>query len=55
MFNVQQSKLGQTWVEIDGEICGATPDERGPIGGGVGYTGFVTPKSISASTRMPAF
>ena len=26
-----------TWVEIDGAVYGAKPDERGPIGGGSGY------------------
>jgi hypothetical protein len=31
-----------TWVEIDGAVYGAQPDERGPIGGGEGYTGVVT-------------
>lgn len=33
---------GQTWVEINGETYGARPDERGPIGGGPGYTGLLT-------------
>jgi hypothetical protein len=32
----------QTWVEIDGKVYGAKPDERGPIGGGAGYTRIVT-------------
>jgi hypothetical protein len=27
-----------TYVEVDGVVYGAKPDERGPIGGGVGYT-----------------
>ncbi len=31
-----------TWVEIDGVVYGARPDERGPIGGGKGYTKLVT-------------
>lgn len=31
-----------SWVEIDGTIYGAQPDERGPIGGGAGYTEIVT-------------
>jgi hypothetical protein len=31
-----------TWVEIDGAVYGAKPDERGPIGGGAGYKNVVT-------------
>jgi hypothetical protein len=34
--------LGQTWVEIDGKVYGAKPDDLGPIGGGAGYTRIVT-------------
>jgi hypothetical protein len=34
--------LGQTWVEIGGEVYGAKPDAVGPIGGGPGYTKIVT-------------
>ncbi len=34
--------LGQTWVEINGQIYGAKPDERGPIGGGKGYKNIFT-------------
>jgi len=37
-----QRGLGRTWVEIDGTIYGAKPDERGPIGGGKGYIKVVT-------------
>ncbi len=33
--------VGQTWIEADGQIHGAKPDERGPIGGGAGYTRIV--------------
>lgn len=32
----------QSWVERDGAVYGAKPDERGPIGGGEGYTKIVT-------------
>lgn len=32
-----------TWLEIDGAVYGAKPDERGPIGGGSGY-GNITDK-----------
>ena len=31
-----------TWVDIGGVVYGAKPDERGPIGGGVGYTRIPT-------------
>ncbi|MFH1920430.1 MAG: hypothetical protein ABIP48_11160 [Planctomycetota bacterium] len=31
-----------TWLEIDGVTYGARADERGPIGGGEGYTNVVT-------------
>lgn len=34
--------LGQTWVEIGGEVYGAKPDATGPLGGGAGYTRIVT-------------
>jgi len=32
----------QTWIEVDGIVYGAKPDNRGPIGGGTGYLGIVT-------------
>ena len=50
MFNARLRKLGQTRVEIDGEICGAQPDARGPIGGGQGYTNPVTPPAGAVAT-----
>ena len=31
----------RTWVKIGGEIYGAKPDDRGPIGGGPGYANVV--------------
>ncbi len=31
-----------TWIEIEGQVYGAKPDERGPIGGGEGYVPVVT-------------
>lgn len=31
-----------SWTEIDNTVYGAKPDERGPVGGGEGYTGIVT-------------
>lgn len=30
------------WVEINGQVFGAKPDERGPIGGGYGYKKIIT-------------
>ncbi|OGG56061.1 MAG: hypothetical protein A3F84_12635 [Candidatus Handelsmanbacteria bacterium RIFCSPLOWO2_12_FULL_64_10] len=50
MFNVRQERLGQTWVEIDGETCGAQPDGRGPIGGGRGYVGLLSPPPVRVAT-----
>ena len=40
----------QTWVEIDGEIYGAKPDELGPIGGGEGYQRIVTDGDYRVTT-----
>jgi len=34
--------LGRTWVEIEGKVYGAKPDDLGPIGGGEGYARIVT-------------
>ena len=34
--------IGPTYTEIDGEVYGAKPDERGPIGGGEGYYDIIT-------------
>lgn len=42
MGSASMESLGRTWVEIDGEIYGAKPDERGSIGGGKGYRKIVT-------------
>lgn len=50
MFNAKRQKLGQTWVEINGQICGAKPDERGPIGGGVSYANILTPTTDPITT-----
>jgi hypothetical protein len=35
-------QVGQTWVEIDGQIYGAQPGELGPIGGAEGYSRIIT-------------
>ncbi len=32
----------RTWIEIDGAAYGARPDDRGPIGGGEGYSKIIT-------------
>jgi len=39
-----------TWAEIDHVVYGAKPDERGPIGGGEGYTQVVTHSDYTAET-----
>ena len=50
MFNARVPKLGQTWIEMNGETCGAQPDARGPIGGGEGYVNRVpTPDDTIAT------
>jgi len=43
-------EIGQTWVEIDGEIYGAKPNELGPIGGGAGYQRIVTDGDYRVTT-----
>jgi len=50
MFNAIIPELGQTWVDINGQICGAKPDERGQIGGGVGYANLLTPTTEPITT-----
>ncbi len=50
MFNARVPKLGQTWIEIEGEVCGAQPDARGPIGGGQGYVNRVPPPEDAIAT-----
>jgi hypothetical protein len=40
----------QTWVEIEGEVYGAKPDELGPIGGGEGYQRIVTDGDYRVTT-----
>lgn len=37
-----------TWIEIEGQVYGAKPDERGPIGGGSGYVAVVTQGDVTA-------
>ncbi len=43
-------KPGRTWVKIGGEVYGAKPDERGPIGGGPGYLNVVRSGDFTART-----
>ncbi len=31
-----------TWVELEGSVYGAQPDQRGPLGGGEGYADVIT-------------
>jgi len=42
--------LGQTWVEIEGVVYGAKPNELGPIGGGAGYQRTVTDGDYRVAT-----
>ena len=37
-----------TWIEVDGQVYGAKPDDRGPIGGGSGYVSVVTQGDYTA-------
>lgn len=39
-----------TWRELDGKLYGAKPDERGPIGGGSGYTNLLAGGDYEAKT-----
>ncbi|MFP4499777.1 MAG: right-handed parallel beta-helix repeat-containing protein [Candidatus Hydrogenedentota bacterium] len=39
-----------TWVELDGEVYGARPGPRGPLGGGAGYDGIVTGGDYTVKT-----
>lgn len=39
-----------SWVELDGVVYGAKPDDRGPIGGGKGYTQMVLRGDRTVST-----
>ena len=50
MFNARIPKLEQTWITIDGQTCGAQPDDRGPIGGAAGYADIQAPAGKSVST-----
>jgi hypothetical protein len=40
----------QTWFEKDGIIYGAKPDDRGPIGGGKGYSDIITSGDFTVTT-----
>jgi hypothetical protein len=40
----------RTWVEVNGALYGARADERGPIGGGEGYTNIVTSGDYTVET-----
>ncbi|MFO7907091.1 MAG: right-handed parallel beta-helix repeat-containing protein [Planctomycetota bacterium] len=42
--------VGNTSVEIDGEVYGAKSDQRGPIGGGDGYARPITGGNYTATT-----
>ncbi len=50
LFCVSSLGMGadqQSWVEKNGEVYGARPGKRGPIGGGEGYTDVVTEGDFS--------
>lgn len=49
--NPHPGEPGVTWVEIDGEVYGARPDERGPIGGGEGYHDIRTSGDITVTDK----
>jgi hypothetical protein len=42
--------VAQTWIELDGTVYGAKPDEQGPIGGGKGYKNQVTHGDYTVQT-----
>lgn len=48
--DTQPWQLGKTWVEIDGVIYGAKPNELGPIGGAFGYKKIVTSGDFVTTT-----
>jgi hypothetical protein len=50
LFGDDIDDLGQTSVELDGVVCGAREDDRGPIGGGAGYGDLVTPTGDVVAT-----
>ncbi len=50
MFNAQIPKLGKTWIEKEGVVCGAQPNEMGPIGGGAGYQNQIEPRNQTIRT-----
>jgi len=54
MFNARQPVLGQTWIEMNGERCGAMPAARGPIGGGRGYAADRLPKAVDGVNTLDA-
>ena len=40
----------ETWIEVDGKVYGCVPDNRGPVGGGEGYSRSVVTCKYSAVT-----
>ncbi len=46
----ESSTTASSWVDIDGVEYGAKPDERGPIGGGSGYTDIVSAGDFTVRT-----
>jgi hypothetical protein len=50
MFNTRIPKLGCTTVTLNSHLCGAQPDDQGPIGGGAGYARTFMPTSSPIKT-----
>lgn len=42
IFADKDIKSDNTWIEMNGQVFGAKPDERGPIGGSYGYNKIIT-------------
>ena len=50
MFNAKIPKHAQTTITLNGETCGASADQVGPIGGGNGYTQHISPSQSPIHT-----
>lgn len=43
-------QIGSMWLEAEGEIYGAKPDETGPLGGGNGYKRTISSGNVTVKT-----
>jgi len=50
MFNAKTPNYKKTNIKRSNETCGASADDRGPIGGGNGYTQMIAPPPLSIRT-----